>query len=83
MLKFVFGVLVGASIALLMAPKSGGELRDDLSSRVDKSIEQGESAARKISRRARELGDQAQEQVRRGTDAAQVALQTARKSTEF
>jgi len=83
MLKFVFGALVGASIALLMAPKSGGELRDDLTNRLDDSIEQGKTAARKVSRRARELGDKAQEQVHRATDAAQAALQAARKSTEL
>lgn len=32
---FGLGVLVGASAALLMAPKAGSELRQDLSQRID------------------------------------------------
>lgn len=31
---FSVGVLVGASVALMMAPKSGRELREDLTSRI-------------------------------------------------
>ena len=40
-------------------------MREDLSSQVNDSIEQGKTVARKVSRRARELGDQAQEHIRR------------------
>jgi gas vesicle protein len=82
MMKFVLGALVGAGIALLMAPKSGEELREDLSDRFDNTIAQGKTVARKVSRRAREFGDQAQEQVRRATEAAQAATRTAAESTE-
>lgn len=60
-MKFLFGALVGAAVALLFAPKSGEELREHLSDQVNDSIERGKDAARKISRRARELSDQAQE----------------------
>jgi gas vesicle protein len=76
MLKFVFGTVVGAAIALMLAPKSGEELREDLSDRandlsdrVNDSIERGKDAARKVSRRARELGEQAHEQLHNVTDA--------------
>lgn len=76
MLKFVFGAVVGAAVALAFTPKSGEELREDLSDRandlsdrVNDSIERGKDAARKVSRRARELGDQAHEQLHNVTDA--------------
>jgi gas vesicle protein len=69
MLKFMFGALVGAALALLMAPKSGEELREDLSNQFDDAAERGKKVARKASRRARELGDRAQEQIRRATGA--------------
>jgi gas vesicle protein len=61
-MKFVLGALVGAAVALMLAPKSGEDLREDLSNQVDDSIERGKDVVRKVSRRARELGDQAQEQ---------------------
>jgi gas vesicle protein len=65
MLKFMFGAMVGAALALLLAPKSGEELREDVSNQLNDKIEQGKTMARKVSRRARELGEQAQEQMRR------------------
>lgn len=80
MLKFMLGALVGVTVALLIAPKSGEELREDLSGQVDDSIERGKTVARKVTRRARELGDQAQEQLHRATGAAQAE---ARESTEL
>lgn len=67
MMKFMFGALVGVTVALLMAPKSGEQLRDDLSNQLDDSIEQGKAVARSVSRRARKLGNHAQEQLRRST----------------
>lgn len=69
MLKFVLGAVVGAAMALVFAPKSGEEFREDLSDRVNASIERGKHAARKVSRRARELGEQAHEQLHNVTDA--------------
>lgn len=69
MMKFVFGAVVGAAVALMLAPKSGEELREDFSNRLDDGIEQGKDAARKVSRRARELRDQAHEQIQNVADA--------------
>jgi hypothetical protein len=45
-----------------------------LSDQVNDSIERGKRVARKVTRRARELNDQAHEQVRRVTDAADAAM---------
>lgn len=41
---FGVGVLVGASVALMMAPKTGRELREDLASRVRRSGNNKEDA---------------------------------------
>ena len=38
---FGIGALVGAGVALLMAPKAGDELRDDLMERGKKYVEKG------------------------------------------
>jgi gas vesicle protein len=69
MLKFVFGAVVGAAVALAFAPKSGEELRTDLSGRVNDTMERGKDAARKVARRARELDEQAHKQLHNVTDA--------------
>lgn len=83
MLKFIFGALVGATIVLLLAPKSGEELRENLTDQASDSIERGKTVARDVSRRARKLGDQAQEQLRRVTDAADAGARTVREATDL
>jgi gas vesicle protein len=72
MLKFIVGALAGAAIGLLLAPKSGQDLREDLSDHMNDSIERGKATAREISKRARKLGDQAQDRLRDVADAAGV-----------
>ena len=62
MLKFMFGALVGAAVALLMAPKPGQELREDLTDQASDAIGRGKDLARNVSKRAREMSDQVQEQ---------------------
>lgn len=52
---FIIGALAGAAIALLMAPKSGQELRDELKHEVDDILEEGRQAT---AERQRELEDQ-------------------------
>lgn len=64
MFKYILAAAAGVTIGLLFAPKSGEKLRGDLSDRMNDSIERGKTAARGISKRARELGDQAQQQIR-------------------
>lgn len=69
MIKFIIGALAGATIGLLLAPKSGQELREGLSDHVNDTIEHGKTMARRVSKRARQLSDQAQDQIRNVTDA--------------
>jgi gas vesicle protein len=63
MFKFMFGALVGASVALLMAPKPGDQLREDLREHANDAMDRGKEMARNVSQRARDLSAQAQEQV--------------------
>lgn len=52
---FFIGAIVSAAIALLLAPKSGVELRDELKREVDDILEEGRRAA---AQRQRELEQQ-------------------------
>jgi gas vesicle protein len=42
---FFIGAVAGAAIALLMAPKSGEQLREDLKREVDEILEEGRQAS--------------------------------------
>ena len=64
MFKYILAAAAGVTIGLLFAPKAGEKLREDLSDQMNDSIERGKTAARRISKRAQELGDQAQQQFR-------------------
>jgi gas vesicle protein len=76
-LKFMGGALLGAAVALVMAPISGEELRDEVSNQIDDGMEQGKAMARKVSRRAREIRGRAQEQLRRTSGAAPTEISEA------
>jgi len=70
MFKYILsGVAAGVAIGLLFAPKCGVELREDLSDQVNDSLKRGKTAARRISKQARELGEQAHQQLRDAKDA--------------
>lgn len=64
MFKYILAAAAGVTLGMLFAPKAGDKLREDLSDQMNDSLERGKSAARGISKRARELGDQAQQQFR-------------------
>jgi YtxH-like protein len=51
---FVVGGLIGAGLALLLAPKSGKELRRDLGQRVDEALESNEKVAMTSERPAKD-----------------------------
>ena len=72
---FLLGVAVGAGIALLLAPQSGAETREDL-----------RRGARRLRRKARDVADDARETAedfaRRTRDAARGAAREAREALE-
>jgi gas vesicle protein len=78
---FGVGTLIGATVAILFAPKSGEETLAHLTARVDDSIERGTAKAREIARYtndvAAKLKDQIQS-VQSAVDAGVRAFKQAR-----
>jgi gas vesicle protein len=75
------GTLIGATVVILFAPKSGEGTLADLADRVNSSIERGTAKARKIACQTTEvaakLNDQVQS-VRGAVDAGVRAFKEAR-----
>ena len=79
-LTFVVGVGVGAAAALLLAPKSGEELRDDIVEVVSDGGNQVRATGKDLKRRAQEVVDMASDQVRDALDAGDNAYNHAKKA---
>ena len=77
---FIFGVSVGTVAALLLAPKAGGELRDDIATGVSDGVNQVRSAGKDLNRRARKIVALAQNHVQDAVEAGQEALSQAKKA---
>ena len=75
------GTLIGATVGVLFAPKSGKQMLADLNDRVNDSIERGTAKAREIARQTNEvaamLTDQVQS-VQGAVDAGVRAFKEAR-----
>lgn len=68
------GVLIGAVIGLLFAPKSGEEMRSDIGRRLHDLSEKVSELTHQLSERASELGRNLRERVgRRATEVAEQA----------
>ena len=57
------GTLIGATVVILFALKSGEETRVDLADRVNNSIERGTAKAREIARHTTEVAAMLKDQV--------------------
>jgi gas vesicle protein len=57
------GTLIGATVVILFAPKSGKETLADLTDRVNDSIERGTAKAREIARQTNEVAAKLKDQV--------------------
>jgi gas vesicle protein len=79
-LTFVVGAGVGALVALLLAPKSGEELRDDIAGEVNDSIDQVRKSGRDLKRRAQRVVDLAKDQVQDAIDAGDRAYSQAKNA---
>lgn len=77
---FLVGASVGVGIGMLLAPKSGEELREDLADQLNEGTRRARAAGRTVSRRAQEIADQAQQSV---SDMADAGLRAARKATRL
>ncbi len=79
MLTFAIGAGVGAAAALLLAPKSGEDLRGDIADGVNGGIDRVRTAGKDVKRRAQRVVDIAKDQVQDVIDAGEAAYEHARK----
>jgi len=79
-LIFALGAGIGAAVALLFAPKSGGEVRGDIADSVNNGVDHVRSAGKDLKRRANKVLDQANEQVRDAIDAGERAYSQAKNA---
>jgi gas vesicle protein len=74
---FVIGIGIGAAAALLLAPKAGDELRDDIAGAVGDRVDQLRDQGKDLSRRSKKFVETAKEHVQdalnQGADAAKKA----------
>jgi gas vesicle protein len=76
---FLLGLGVGAVTALLLAPKAGNELREDLADGVNDRVSQARNSVKKIGKRAQAFVDQANDQIQDAVDAGEHAYNAAAK----
>ena len=67
---FLIGAGIGATLALLFAPKSGRELRGDIADYTRKGIDAASEGARRVGERAGEIYDASRERVSGAYSAA-------------
>jgi gas vesicle protein len=71
---FLIGAGIGATLALLFAPKSGRELRGDIADYTRKGIDAASESARRLGERAGELYDASRDRVVGAYSAAREKL---------
>ena len=83
-LTFALGLGIGAVAALLLARKSGEDLRGDIADGVNDAAHRVSATAKQVRRRAQEVVDMASEQVKDqvqgAVDAGSNAYNAARKA---
>jgi gas vesicle protein len=76
---FIVGAGVGAAAALLFAPKTGQQLRDEIGEGASDRINQARNKASRVGRRAQGLADRVTERVHEAAAAGENAFNTATK----
>lgn len=79
-LTFALGAGVGAAAALLLAPKSGEELRSDIVAGARDGADQVSGAGKDLKRRVQQAVAQAQGHVQDAMEAGQDAYSQAKKA---
>jgi gas vesicle protein len=80
-LIFALGAGLGAVAALLLAPKSGEELRGDIADGVNDGVSQVRNTGRELKKRAQRAVDAARDQVQDAIDAGDNAYNQAKRSS--
>ena len=75
---FVLGASLGVVAGMLLAPKSGEELREDVTDRLNEGAKRARTATKAVTRRAQEMANQVQQSV---SDIADAGLRASRKVT--
>lgn len=75
---FLCGAALGALAGIYFAPKSGKEMRDDLSDQWNEGARRARKASDTVTRRAQEIAGQVQQSV---SDLADAGVRAARKIT--
>jgi gas vesicle protein len=78
-LTFALGVGVGATAALLLAPKSGEELRVDIADGLRDGVDQVRDAGKDLGRKAKKIVALVQDQVHDAIKTGQDAYNLAKK----
>ena len=73
---FLCGAAVGALAGIYFAPKSGKEMREDLSDQLNEGARRARRASDTVTRRAQEIAGQVQRSV---SDLADAGARAARK----
>ncbi len=76
-IAFIWGLGIGALAALLLAPKAGKELRNDIADGVSDGIDQLRGASKDLGRRGQKLVSMAKDQAEEAIDAASNAYNRA------
>ena len=77
LLPFALGVGVGAVVALLLAPRTGEELREDISGKVGDGANELKAAGKHVKRKARSFVTNAKERVDEAVQAGEAAFNEA------
>jgi len=77
---FLFGGLVGAVLGLLLAPKSGKEIREDLKTKTDELIGQGREAYLAQKDRLQEVLEGGRQVAQTKTGELKAKMEEARES---
>jgi gas vesicle protein len=77
---FALGVGIGAVAGVLLAPKAGEDLRDDLTAAVGDGVDHLRSQSKVVKKRAQELVDAAKDQVQNAVNEGEDAYKQAKKA---
>jgi gas vesicle protein len=77
---FVWGLLAGAAAALLFAPKSGRETRDELNESFYRLRDRAETRAREVQVTVNDTVEDVRRQIEEGFDSARRAVESGREA---
>ena len=78
---FIAGIGIGTAVGLILAPKSGEELRTDLSDAAKEAIDQAGAAGLRAARRVRRMAENATGQVSDAVEAGRREYERAKHHT--